>query len=195
MVSKVSKISLATVLVIGSLSVTAGYQLPESPSEVVVVQEKVQEAPSKLYYDCPLDQSLQDHIMMLCDKNNIPTDLVLAVIEQESSFRQDVISHNDYGLMQINKINHGWLTEKYGITDFLDPYQNAFCGITMLSGYYNKYQDVDKALMAYNIGEYGARAMWTKGIVTTSYTEGVKAKRVKYETPSVSEIPEVTTEY
>lgn len=194
MVSKISKISLATVLVISSVSASAGYQSPEPPAKVVVVQTEVQEAPSKLYYDCPLDQSLQDHIMMLCDKNNIPTDLVLAVIEQESSFRPDVVSHNDYGLMQINKINHGWLTEKYGITDFLDPYQNAFCGITMLAGYYEKYQDVNKALMAYNIGEYGAIEMWKQGIVTTSYTNGVNAKRVKYEIPSVLEKSEVTVE-
>lgn len=109
-------------------------------------------------------------------------DLVLAVIEQESSFRPGVVSGDDYGLMQINKINHDWLNEKYGITNFLDPYQNAFCGITMLSEYYHKYQNVNKALMAYNIGEFGARALWEDGVFTTSYTEKVKEKRIKYET-------------
>jgi hypothetical protein len=192
---KVCKIALVTVFVVSSLWVTVGYQSSEPQAEVIVEQKVLPVTPTKMYYDCPLDQLLQDHIRALCDKNNIPIDLVLAVIEQESSFRPDVISHNDYGLMQINKINHGWLYEKYGITDFLDPYKNVFCGITMLSGYYAKYQDVNKALMAYNIGEYGAKIMWEQGIVTTSYTEQVKAKRVKYETPSVSEIPKVTTKY
>ncbi len=134
------------------------------------------------YYDCPLDEDLQDYIRELCDETNLPMPLVLAVIEKESSFRAGVISQGgDYGLMQINSINHEWLSEQYGIIDFLDPYQNVFCGITILSQHYAKYEDVDKALMAYNCGATGAKRLWDKGIYSTSYTEKIKEIMTQYE--------------
>lgn len=146
------------------------------PDTEEIIEESV------VYYDCPLDNNLQDYIRDLCEKNNLPMPLVLAVIEKESSFRAGVVSKGgDYGLMQINTINHEWLSEKYGITDFLDPYQNVFCGITILSQHYAKYEDVDKALMAYNCGATGARRVWDEGIYSTSYSTKVKELMTQYE--------------
>jgi hypothetical protein len=75
--------------------------------------------------------------------------------------------------MQINVVNHDWLSETYGITDFLDPYQNVFAGIQMYLKYYHKYGEVNMALMAYNHGEAGAKRMWDKGIYETDYTRKV----------------------
>lgn len=138
--------------------------------------------PVEIYYDCPLTHDLQDYIRELCEKNEIPMSLVIAMIEVESSFRTNAVSStSDYGLMQINKINHEWLSEKYGITDFLDPYQNVLCGITMLSQHYNRFQDMDKSLMAYNLGATGAKRMWDKGIYETSYTRKIKTVMEVYE--------------
>lgn len=131
--------------------------------------------PEKIYYDCPLDHDLQDYIRDLCEENGVPMDLVIAQISVESSFRADVISGtDDYGLMQINAFNHEWLSEEYGITDFLDPYQNVYCGITILSQHYNRFQDIDKALMAYNLGAGGAEKMWNEGIYETTYSRKVR---------------------
>lgn len=138
--------------------------------------------PTNIYYDCPLSYDLQDHIRNLCEINDLPMTLVIAIIELESSFRENVISRtNDYGLMQINKINHEWLSKEYGITDFLDPYQNVFCGITILSQHYIRFQDVDKALMAYNLGATGAKRLWNKGTYETSYTRRIKTTMEVYE--------------
>ena len=138
--------------------------------------------PDEVYYDCPLSHSLQDYIRELCEKNDIPMSLVIALIRVESSFLVNTISDTgDYGLMQINKINHEWLFEEYGITDFLDPYENVFCGITILTQHYNRFQDVDKALMAYNLGATGARRLWEAGIYETSYTQKIKAAMEVYE--------------
>ena len=135
-----------------------------------------------IYYECPLDNNLQDYIRKMCEENGIPMSLVLAVISVESSFRDWVISGtNDYGLMQINKSNHRWFYEEYGITDFLDPYQNVFCGITLLAQHYNKYQDDAKALMAYNHGATGARRLWNKGIYETTYTRKVISTKEEFD--------------
>ena len=109
--------------------------------------------------------------------------LIIAMIEVESSFRPNVISGtSDYGLMQINKINHEWLTEEYGITDFLDPYQNVFCGITIIAGHLEKTDgDIALALMRYNCGATGAKRLWDKGIYSTSYTEKILAAMEVYD--------------
>ena len=52
------------------------------------------------YYDVPLDHDLQDYIFKLSDEYKVPTQLIMAVIEVESSFRSNVVSRtNDYGLI------------------------------------------------------------------------------------------------
>ena len=140
---------------------------PEEVTEPLVTIEEV-------YYDCPLDFEFQNYIRKICEANDVPMTLILAIISAESSFRPNIISKtNDYGLMQINVVNHDWLSETYGITDFLDPHQNVFAGIQMYLKYYHKYGEVNMALMAYNHGEAGAKRMWDKGIYETDYTRKV----------------------
>lgn len=137
----------------------------------------------KVYYDVPLDHDLQDYIRGLCEEKNVPMGLVIAMIKIESSFRPNVISGtNDYGLMQINTINHEWLSETYGISDFLDPYQNVFCGITIIAGHLEKTDgDITLALMRYNLGAAGARRLWDEGIYSTSYTEKIITAKEMYD--------------
>lgn len=153
-------------------SSTTPYEEPTLPPMVVDV----------VYYDCPLDFELQDFIRDICARNGISMSLVLALISVESSFRPGVVSKtNDYGLMQINSINHEWLSEKYGITDFLDPYQNIFCGVTMLSQHLAKYEDETKALMAYHHGATGAKRLWDKGVYETEYTNRILEIKEKFD--------------
>ena len=155
------------------------------PDKIVSVEHPVTEPtePPVQYYDVPLSEDLQDYIRTLCKENDVPMSLIIAMIEVESSFRSNVISGtSDYGLMQINKINHEWLTEEYGITDFLDPYQNVFCGITIIAGHLEKTDgDIALALMRYNCGAAGAKRLWDKGIYSTSYTEKILAAMEVYD--------------
>ena len=132
--------------------------------------------------DVPMNKEIQEFIYCLSYEYNIEFPLVMAVIEVESSFRTGAISgSNDYGLMQINKINHGWLTEKLGVTDFLDPYQNTRSGIFILRKLFEKYEDTEKVLMAYNLGETGAARLWEKGIYKTAYSNEVMKQAVEYK--------------
>jgi hypothetical protein len=152
----------------------------EPPTESTV--EITTEIPTKEYYDCPLSDDLQEYIFQRCEENNLPIELVMAVIEVESHFDADAISEtNDYGLMQINKCNHERFTEEYGITDFLDPYDNVFCGIKLLSEHYARYGDIDKTLMSYNSGAFGAKKLWDMGINKTYYTTQVRTAMETYE--------------
>lgn len=132
--------------------------------------------------DVPMDEELQEFIYCLSYGYNIEFSFVMALISHESSFRTNVQSNtNDYGLMQINTINHEWLSERLGITDFLDPYQNTRAGIFMLSRLFEKYEDPAKVLMAYNMGETGAKRLWDKGIFETNYSSKIMEKVVEYQ--------------
>lgn len=159
------------------------------PTVVTTDPSVVETEPPVLYYDCPLSHDLQDYIRQLCETENVPMGLVIAMIDKESTFRASVVSAtDDYGLMQINVINHEWLSEQYGITDFLDPYQNVFCGIKILSGHLENYDgDLSRALMAYNMGAGGARRLWNQGIYSTSYTTYILNAMSVYDSSMIAD--------
>ena len=142
--------------------------------------------PVTVYFDVPLSKELQDYIRNLCDEYDVPIELVIAVIDVESTFRADLVSEtNDYGLMQINKCNHEWLTDKLGVTDFLDPYQNINSGVHILSGHLEVTNgDIELALMRYNNGATGAKKLWDKGIYSTAYTQKVMTAYESYKEES-----------
>lgn len=124
--------------------------------------------------DVPMSEEEQEFVFYLAAGYNIDFTLAMALIQHESSFRADVVSSTqDYGLMQINQINHEYLTETIGVTDYLDPYQNIRAGMFTLRKLFEKYQDTKRVLMAYNMGEKGASRLWEKGIYETSYTEKI----------------------
>lgn len=118
-----------------------------------------------------LDEEVQEFIYCLSQGYNIDYSFVMGLIKTESTFQPNIISTtNDYGLMQINKVNHTWLKKELGITDFLDPYQNIRSGLYILRNLFEKYEDPEKVLMAYNMGESGAKKLWDKGVYETGYT-------------------------
>lgn len=132
--------------------------------------------------DVPLDESIQEFTFYLAYGYYIDFPFVMALMEKESSFRVDVQSKtNDSGLMQINQINHDWLSEKLGITDFNDPYQNIRAGLYILRNLFEKYDDPSKVLMAYNMGEYGASVLWKQGITETSYSRKILSRADEFE--------------
>ena len=129
-------------------------------------------------YDIPLDKDIQKYLYDKCKEYNVPYDLALGVIKVESNFNPSSIHKNsngsrDYGLFQINTINHKWLSEELGITDFLNPYQNIDAGVYMLSQLLKKYDDEHIVLMSYNMGERVAKNLVNRGIYSSRYSRKV----------------------
>ena len=147
-------------------------EVPEASTELEMIEE-IEEIQPRI--DCRLDDETQQMIVEKCAEYNIDFAFTMAVMFRESSFRPNVISSDgsDYGLMQINKINHERLSEELGITNFLDPEQNVTAGLYMLQDLFEKYEDPAKVLMAYNMGETGAKRYWNKGIYSTDYAEDI----------------------
>ena len=160
-----------------TITVIKTVEVPAYKSNVLVDTADV------FLFDVPLSDSLQRYIYEICADENVPITLVMAMIEHESRFNPEVVSStDDYGLMQINEVNHEWLEEDFRCADMLNPYQNVFCGIKIIAKYIEKYEgDYGKALMAYNMGDYGARKAWQNGVTITKYSTSVLELMQKYE--------------
>lgn len=124
-----------------------------------------QQATRGWYRDVPLSESLQEYTAYICGQYGVDYDIALAVMRVESDFKEDIISANgqDFGIMQINKVNHGWLADM-GLSNMLDARQNIKAGIHILSDLLDRYEgDYEMALRAYNCGITGANNGGGKG--------------------------------
>lgn len=132
-----------------------------------------------LYEDIPLDIDLIDHIQGLCCDYNIPIEIALAVIEQESTYKADAVSYiGAKGLMQVQERWHGARMEKLGCTDLFDPYENTRVGMDYLGELLTYYDgNFEMMLTAYNLGQTGAyKQFFSKGIYQSDYCREVLEK-------------------
>lgn len=153
---------------------TLAAEKPEEPVQTVVCRLRVEvKAPeADKYRDIPLDHELQDVALAACEEYGVLPDVLFAVMEVESGYQLDARNGECYGLMQIHSINLPWLQEQIGTTDLSDPTQNIEAGAYILGGYLERYSLTD-SLMAYNLGEGGAKGQWAQGIYETAYTRKV----------------------
>lgn len=132
----------------------------------------------RIYDSIPLEAELQEFTYRRCEEKGLDYEMVLAIMERESRFNPTAISATeDYGIMQINQCNHEWLQEELGITDFLDAKQSITAGTEILGRLAAKYDDPQKILMAYNMGEAGAGRLWKEGTTTSAYSRDIMARR------------------
>lgn len=131
--------------------------------------------------DVDMDVDLQEFTFYLSTAYNIDFPLVMALIKQESNFNAEAVSDaGDYGLMQINEINFDTITENLGITEFAEPYSNIKSGLFILRKLFEKYEDPQKVLMAYNMGETGASRLWKQGVYESNYSRCVILQAKEY---------------
>ena len=156
---------------------------------VVTTEETTAEAEELIpSLDIPLSQELIEHIWDMSLKYDIEYELIVSVIAVESNFNVDAKSKtSDYGLMQINKVNHGWLKEQFGFTDFTDPYQNIEAGCIILKDCIDDMADYHQALMAYNMGQSRAKSLIRQGTHSSKYSRKVMAKYYEYKSMEASE--------
>ena len=152
------------------------YANNDTTAETIETVETPEIKQETQYYDVPLSSDLQDYIFSITEEYSVPVEVVIALIKTESNYNPDAVgSAGEQGYMQIHPINFKELSEKFGVTDFLDSEQNILCGVYMLSELYNKYSTMTEVLMCYNCGERKAKELWTEGIVSTTYTVTIDA--------------------
>ena len=105
--------------------------------------------------DVPLDGETQAFLRSACEEAGITYELALAVIRQETDFRNIVGDNGDsIGYMQIQPQWHEERMERLGVTDLADPYSNFRVGCDFLAELLSKYT-LEEALTAYNSGKAG----------------------------------------
>lgn len=124
-----------------------------------ITLQQVEPTQTMMLFDCPLDLELQKHIVDTCGNYGIVPELVFAMIDQESDFDAAAMGDNgnSLGLLQIQQRYHKERMAKLGCTDLLDPFQNVQVGVDFLAELYDKYGDIEMALVAYNCGVTGAK--------------------------------------
>ncbi len=134
-------------------------------------------------YSINLSRELQVYAYNMANKYGVPYELFLAMMYVESGFNPNAISKtNDYGMCQINKGNHAYITRQIGVTNFLDPYQNIEAGAFFLARYFKSWgqKGFDRAtlelhaLNAYNRGDASYQKYLAKGNTATSWYYGNK---------------------
>ena len=128
------------------------------------------------FLDILLPQTLQAFTQDQCCDYDVPYELVLALMESESSFREDIGSEKVlggeeggpryYGYMQLSKDNCERAANTYAL-DAHTPEGNIEMAVLILSGYLEKYDNNwENAIMAYKGGEGYADSMIIKGKVS-----------------------------
>lgn len=105
--------------------------------------------------DVPLDGDTQALLHAACDESGVPYALALAVIAQETGFRN--VTGDDgasCGYMQIQEQWHRDRMERLGVTDLTDPFGNFRVGCDYLAELMGRYS-LEEALTAYNSGRPG----------------------------------------
>lgn len=163
-------------LTVAILGLVLGCRQPE----VKAIEAKV------TIYDVPIDLELLDHISGLSADYEIPVELILAVIEKESSFNEKAVSAvGAKGLMQIMPEYHKDRMKKLGCNNLFDPKQNVTVGVDFLAELIEKNGgNLNKALTAYNFGQNGANNIFfSKGKESSYYSRSVleTAEKIKGE--------------
>lgn len=126
-----------------------------------------------VFYDVPIDIDLFEYILGLCADYDIPVEIVLAMIEVESSYKADAVSKvGAKGLMQVIPEQHEDRMIKLNCPNLFDPYQNVTVGMNYLSELIDRYDgNFHKALTAYHHGPTGAKdKFFGQGTYQTEYS-------------------------
>ena len=132
--------------------------------------------PVKPRFNVQLSENLQELVYSECMARGVDPYLAIAVMLQENrGFDPSIISSsNDYGLFQINRINHKRMAD-LGYADMLNAEDNIKAGVYILAECLNNSNSYHEALMAYNMGRGGANKAMAKGFYQTNYSRGVMA--------------------
>lgn len=156
----------------------------EDPQEA----EKIEEALlAQGYFSLavPMPYEWQDYMRTYCEEYGCPYPLALAVAQTESNFDMDAVgASGEVGIMQLNPGPGGSYHAEIQAATGLDPTTasgNIAGGCYKLGLYLAKYGNVEKAAMAYNMGEGGARSAWDSGITSTDYSKAVKEAMETWE--------------
>lgn len=149
------------------------------PEKAVVVTLGGKELPDEISWyieDIPLSYQEQEHLWNACQEFSVDYSLMLALIEQETNFRNVTGDGGDsIGYCQIQPRWWSGLMEEIGADDLTEPQDNFRTGCAIMAHLLEQYGTTEDALSAYNSGSPGptvyaasvlsAEIEWGKGVL------------------------------
>lgn len=155
-----------------------GVDTPESikpptvePNDGFIYYEYYYDPRSQKYERIKLSREWQEYTYEMCLKYNVPYEIVLGLMGAETGWDVGIgVSDNGiyYGIGMINIEYNKEYLRKYGI-ELCSPAGGVEAVCFIMSQKLNTFGDIDKALIAYNRGDGGARKLFRKGIYSTRY--------------------------
>lgn len=132
-----------------------------------------------------LDATTQWAIYDVCDRDNQLFCTVMAIAWKESLYQTDIIGDggDSIGMMQINTRWNTDRMERLSVTDLTDPVQSAMVAVDLLRELAETFDSGVSdlpTLMAYNMGQTGAKRAMDAGTYETTYTQEVIAMLQTY---------------
>ncbi|WP_180953811.1 LysM peptidoglycan-binding domain-containing protein [Bacillus sp. M6-12] len=157
-----------------------------APVQTTAPKKVTSPSTSKSIYNpkVPMKKEQQEYLYKLTQQRGLDYKKTLALIKTESTFNPNALGGSNYGLMQINKVNHASLAKTLKTANKpYDPYINMNWGTYMLSDLYKYWKGrgltgtkLDQYVWSsYNRGLGGAKKYGIK----TSYVNKMNAN-VKY---------------
>lgn len=115
--------------------------------------------------DANISRQAHDACVMFANEYCICPELVMAIIERESTGNPNATNGNCKGLMQISEKWHVDRMDRLGVTDIYDTVGNIQVGVDYLSELFLKYEDAATVLMVYH-GEEDAVAKARRGEIS-----------------------------
>lgn len=100
--------------------------------------------------DTWIDKEYQRHCVKIGEIYSICPELLMAMIEAESSGNPSASNGSCKGLMQVSEKWHKDRMKQLGVSDINDPYGNILVATDYLYELFHKYGDVAHVLMVYN---------------------------------------------
>lgn len=109
--------------------------------------------------DTYIAEEYQQYCVEIGNMYGICPELLMAMIESESSGNPNAQNGNCKGLMQVSGKWHKDRMKKLGVADICDPYGNILVATDYLMELAEKYEDIGMVLMVYN-GDSRAKDYW-----------------------------------
>lgn len=140
---------------------------PEIPPVAVEnsVETEERELLKEVTWTAPMPEEHLAHLVACCEKEGVPVEIALALIERESGFQADAVSEtDDHGYMQINACHFLNALKWYDLLPKTRPLDNIKYGVWLLAENYRAFGSWGRALMIYAEGYCAMkRPEWVQG--------------------------------
>ena len=115
--------------------------------------------------DTYISEEIQSYCIEIAEQYGVCPEILMAMIETESSGKPDATNGSCKGLMQISDKWHKDRMERLGVTDIYDPYGNILVGTDYLMEIAEEYGEISLVLDLYN-GNSKAHYNYENGIIS-----------------------------